>query len=189
MPDTARRRGAKPRRLRARHLVAVALAGWTVAAIVVPLSSVLPSALQRGSFVRRLHGELTLLGSGWTGQIDVPSRALTKGPYGWEWSMGPSSTIRVPPGWPSLSLDVRPAACPGGEAQRISFRGSGRRPGPVVVLHPGFHWYNVGLGFLRGGPTLSLTYRCVTQARGVHRAEEIAIAVAGLSVGRADPSS
>lgn len=164
-------------------MLAALLACWALAAIVVPLASSLPTAVRDAPVVRRLHDELELLGSGWSGAIDVPTDHV-KGPYAWEWSKGGHSTIRIPPGWDAVELEMSPARCAGGKAQRVVFGGDTARSHPVLVLAAGFHWYDVGLGFLHGADTLSLTYGCIVQAIGVHRGEHVAVALAGLQVGR-----
>lgn len=176
----ARKRG----RFGARRLLAAAVAVWTVAAIAIPLSSSLPSALRTSGSVRRLHDQLTLLGSGWTGAIDLSAATRGSGPGAWEWSIGHSSTIHIPEAWGGVALELFPAACPGGRRQRVIFGGPASSARKVLVLHSGFHWYDIRLGFLHGGRPLRLTYGCVVQPRGVLHPEEVAVAVAGLQVGR-----
>jgi len=175
-------RSAKaPRRPRARHVVAGALAAWALVATVVPLVHALPPALRTATIVRRLHTDLGPLGSGWTGLLEMPSSTgPLSDPSGWEWSRGATSTIRIPSGWRALSLEMSPIPCRDRKPQKVFLAGSGTL-GPTLTLLAGFHWYQVPLGWLHGGNVLTLSYRCVVipLLRAGHRSlQRLAVAVA-----------
>jgi len=162
--------------------VAAGLALWAGIALS-PLVSSLPPAVAAGSVVRRLHGELAPLASGWTGYVESSGSGAST--FAYEWSYGPVSTIDLQPRWRSLSLDLQPVTCPDGAPQRIVLAAPGGRARRVLVLGAGYHWYQVPLGWLAGAGRLALTYRCVVVPASLHDgdpdARPLAVAIAGLA--------
>jgi hypothetical protein len=173
---------------RIRHLVAAGLVVWVAVATLVPLGSTLPPALRAGTAVRRLHSEITALGSGWTGNIEHASESKhTPGPRAWEWSLGERSTIQVDQHWSVITLDLSPVSCRGGERQRIALAGPGATTGPILVLTRGFHQYSIDLGWLHGARELTLSYGCVVVPASSQKDGDprpLAVAIAGLDVQR-----
>ncbi len=150
--------------MKPRHLVAVLLGAWVALVCLVPLAGALPTAVRAGTVVRRLHGELAVLGSGWTKTIAYTSSGRDgTGDAAWEWSIGRRSTIRLEPGDVGLKLDLEPFACTDRRPQRLTVQSPGTGS-QTLVLSPGFHWYVIGLGTLRAPGELALTYRCVAPA-------------------------
>jgi len=170
---------------RFRHLVAAGLGVWLVAGLV-PLAWKLPPALRAGSAAERLHAELSPLGSGWTGTIEVSEASNRIGPLAWEWSRGPISTITVKPSWSTISLELASVACPHGRRQHVFVSGPGAARARSLVIRPGYHWYPMPLGWLHGADELVLSYRCVQRPSpldgGLRDRRPLAIAIAGFVV-------
>ena len=177
----ARRR---PRPLRA---VLVVAGAWAVGAALVPLAWTLAPAVKTGAAVRHLRGELVVLGSGWTGTIHAVAPS-EKGAsvLAWEWSRGPTSTIKLDRAASALELELEPVGCPGGKAQVVTLRSPSATGDRNVALRAGFHWYSIGLGWAQGAGELALSYRCVVAPPapryGHAPPQEMAVAIAGLEL-------
>lgn len=166
--------------------MAAALGTWAFGATLVPLVWEVPPALRAGTVVRRLHGQLTPLGTGWTGIIQVKPGGAS-GPVPFEWSLGAVSTILIERSWRSVSVDLEPIACPDRRPQTVLVGGQDPAAARTLVLRPGFHWYRLLLGPAHVGGQITLSYRCVVVPASVHpsRADErpLAVAIGGLVVG------
>lgn len=184
-PVAAHAKVSRRHRVKPRHLLAGLLGVWVALVCLVPLAGALPPAIKAGTVVRRLHGELAVLGSGWTKTIGFTSSGRNgTGDAAWEWSIGARSTIRLQPGDDGVKLDLDPSACSDRKPQRLTLQspGAGNR---TLVLSPGFHWYVIDLGTLRAPGQLALTYRCVaptTPPRGDLPRGPRGVAIAGLVV-------
>lgn len=178
----ARRRSGPWRHVRPRHAVALVIAVWAVVALV-PLASSLPPALATGAVLRRLHGELSGLGTGW---YYVESSGTGSSTFVWEWSDGPVSTMTVQPGWREVSLELEPVSCPGGGLQHIVFHTPGSSATHLLrlTLQGAFKWYRVPLGWAHGSRELILRYRCVVVPALLHDGDPdqraLGVAIAGL---------
>jgi len=156
-----------------------------IATSLVPLSWTLAPALRTGAAVRRLHGQLDLLGAGWTGKIQHAAEAGQRsGPQAWEQTRGLMSTLRLRGGRTVVALELEPIGCPGGR-QRIVVRSPDATVARTLLLRPGFHWYQIGLSWVNGGTKLTLTLRCLAKSaapRGLKAPlTPVAVAIAGLA--------
>jgi hypothetical protein len=168
------------RRLRPRHAVAAAIALWALAGLL-PLAGSLPVAIGTGSVARRLHGELSVLDSGWYGPQFGGAGASA---FAWVWSDGPTSTMAIEPGWREVSLELRAVTCPGGRLQHIVFSSPATRRTHLVRVRADWLWYRVPLGWAGDTRELVLRYRCVVVPASVHSGDpdtrSLAVAIARL---------
>jgi len=167
-------------------VVAVACA-WALGASLVPLAWTLGPAVRTGDAVRHLRGELVVLGTGWTRTIEAASTPDGQGGVlAWEWSRGPSATIRLERAASALELELEPVGCPDRRAQVVTVHSPDSSADRTVALRGGFHWYTISLGWSRGASELSLSYRCVVAPPAARRAhgpsQSMAVAVAGLEL-------
>jgi hypothetical protein len=182
--DRLRRLASGPvrrvRRARPRHLVAAAIAAWGLA-VLLPLASSLPPALATGAVIRKMHGELSPLRSGWYYVESTGSGAST---FTWEWSDGPVSTIAVQPGWHEVSLLLQAVTCPGNQLQHVVFHAPGTAMTHLLRVGTTWKWYRVPLGWAHGAEVVSLHYRCVVVPARLHDGDPdqraLAIDIAGL---------
>lgn len=147
----------------------------------MPLASSLPPALATGSVMRRLHGQLSALRSGW---YYVESSGTGSSTFAWEWSDGPVSTIAIEPGWHEVSLLLQPVSCPDGGLQHIVFHSPGATRTHLLRLGPAWKWYRVPLSWTHGADELVLHYRCVVVPADLHQGDPdqraLAVSIAGL---------
>ena len=162
-------------------MLALALLVWVVAELL-PLSSALPAAIGTGSAIRRMHGELSALRSGWTDDIETTGSGAST--FVWEWSYGPVSTIALQPDWRGVALDLSPVTCPGGKPQRIIFSAPGTRARRARLLSDSWQWYRIGLVWTHHASELVMTYRCVVVPADLHDGDPdtrpLAVEIAGL---------
>jgi hypothetical protein len=155
---------------------------------LVPLTWTLPPALKLGSAVRRLQGQVDVLGSGWSGTINTSQDSNGKGPLAWEWSLGPTSTVTIQPSWSTISLELKPIICADRKRQRIVVSSPNATTVRTLVLNRGFHWYPITLGWVNGGDELTFSYRCVQSPAaidsGLRNRRPNAVAFAGIVVQR-----
>lgn len=129
--------------------------------------------------MRRLHAELALLGTGWTGKIEhVPPGLI---PLAWEVSRGPISTIRLEPVREAVSLKLAPVGC---RSEYLAITGGGAQLGQTLRLHSGFHWYRIRLSQVKATAWLAFSPRCAPSpdtGRPERTAQPLAVAIAAIA--------